>query len=188
MLVTGCLTRITSVPECAVSYVGFLWGSVAVSPTVGFLWGSRKPLTHLANQVLGIQVLQLLHAVTDLRVTQRGWDSLTQERWFRACRLGAREVLARRVAGDAPTRSVRPLTTAYTATRACRTADPERGTVPSTTTEIANSVSCCDMLLLCHDATRPPGRCGAGDRGTANRVRSFSTLSVFAPKVAVYDG
>src|ERR1035438_8164984 len=77
-------------------------------------------------------------------------------------RLGAREVLARRVAGDAPiTRSVRPLTTAYTATRACRTADPERGTVPSTTTEIANGVSCCDMLLLCHAATRPARPCGA---------------------------
>src|SRR5271156_4529901 len=34
-------------------------------------------------------------------------------------------------------------------------ADPERGTVPSTTTEIATGVSCCDMLLLCHAATRP---------------------------------
>src|SRR5208337_5153922 len=29
------LTRITSVPECAVSSVGFLWGSAAVSPTCG---------------------------------------------------------------------------------------------------------------------------------------------------------
>jgi hypothetical protein len=29
------LTRITSVPECAVSFVGFLWGSVAVSRSCG---------------------------------------------------------------------------------------------------------------------------------------------------------
>src|SRR5229473_1983696 len=29
------LTRITSVPECAVSSVGFLWGSAAVSRTCG---------------------------------------------------------------------------------------------------------------------------------------------------------
>src|ERR1700730_532446 len=29
------LTRITSVSECAVSSVGFLWGSVAVSPACG---------------------------------------------------------------------------------------------------------------------------------------------------------
>src|ERR1700689_1763042 len=77
-------------------------------------------------------------------------------------RLGARGVLATRVAGDAPiTRPVRPLTTACTATRACRTADPERGTVPSTTTEIANGVSCCGMLLLCHAATRPARPCAA---------------------------
>jgi len=53
------LTRITSVPECAVSSVGFLWGSVAVSPTVGFLWVPQEPLTYLADQVPGIQVLQL---------------------------------------------------------------------------------------------------------------------------------
>jgi len=52
--------------------VGFLWGSVAVSPTVGFLWGSQEPLTYLADQVPGVQVLQLLHAVINLRVTQRG--------------------------------------------------------------------------------------------------------------------
>jgi len=30
------LTRITSVPECAVSSVGFLWGPAAVSRTCGF--------------------------------------------------------------------------------------------------------------------------------------------------------
>ncbi len=43
------LTRITSVPECAVSSVGFLWGSAAVSRTCGVLWGSPKPLTGLAD-------------------------------------------------------------------------------------------------------------------------------------------
>jgi hypothetical protein len=43
------LTRITSVPECAVSSVGFLWGSAAVSLSCGVLWGSPKPLTGLAD-------------------------------------------------------------------------------------------------------------------------------------------
>ena len=51
-----------------------------MSPTVGFLWGPQEPLTYLADQVPGIQVLQLLHAVINLRVTQRGRDSLTRER------------------------------------------------------------------------------------------------------------
>jgi hypothetical protein len=59
---------------------GISVGSVAVSPTVGFLWGPQEPLTYLADQVTGIQVLQLLHAVINLRVTQRGRDSLTRER------------------------------------------------------------------------------------------------------------
>jgi hypothetical protein len=80
--------------------------------------------------------------------------------------------------------------TACTATRACRTADPERGTVTQHTTEVANGASGCDMLLLCHAATRPARPCAAvrtiGE--TANRVRSFTTLSAFAPKVGVYDG
>jgi len=40
------LTRITSVPECAVSSVGFLWGSGTVSRSCGFAaeapdWPSR---------------------------------------------------------------------------------------------------------------------------------------------------
>jgi len=35
------LTRITSVPECTVSSVGFLWGSAAVPLSCGFLWGYR---------------------------------------------------------------------------------------------------------------------------------------------------
>jgi hypothetical protein len=34
-LFSALLTRITSVPECAVSSVGFLWGSAAVSRTCG---------------------------------------------------------------------------------------------------------------------------------------------------------
>ena len=37
------LTRITSVPQCAVSSVGFLWGPAAVWRLVAFLWGSQKP-------------------------------------------------------------------------------------------------------------------------------------------------
>jgi hypothetical protein len=34
-LFSALLTRITSVPECAVSSVGFLWGSATVSRTCG---------------------------------------------------------------------------------------------------------------------------------------------------------
>jgi hypothetical protein len=41
--------------------------------------------------------------------------------------------------------------------------------------------------VACRDTPGPPVRRGVDDRGTAYRVRSFSTLSVFAPKVAVYD-
>jgi hypothetical protein len=36
------LTRITSVPECAVSSVGFLWGSAAVSLSCGVSVGVRR--------------------------------------------------------------------------------------------------------------------------------------------------
>ena len=36
------LTRITSVPECAASSVGFLWGSGAVSRSCGVLCGARR--------------------------------------------------------------------------------------------------------------------------------------------------
>jgi hypothetical protein len=56
------LTRITSVPECAVSSVGFLWGPATVWRTCG---GSVGPLvdtsTCLAND-MGAHVLQLLAA------------------------------------------------------------------------------------------------------------------------------
>ena len=39
--------------ECAVSSVGFLWGSATVSPTCGLSAGPRKiPLTRLANRTL----------------------------------------------------------------------------------------------------------------------------------------
>ena len=38
------LTRITSVPECAVPSVGFLWGPATVSPTCGDSVGSREHL------------------------------------------------------------------------------------------------------------------------------------------------
>ncbi len=43
------LTRITSVPECAVSSVGFLWRSAAVSLSCGVSVGSLKRLTGLAD-------------------------------------------------------------------------------------------------------------------------------------------
>jgi hypothetical protein len=39
------LTNITSVPQSAVSSVGFLWGSPPGRGLVGFLWGSQKALT-----------------------------------------------------------------------------------------------------------------------------------------------
>src|SRR5208283_5259901 len=38
------LTRITSVPECAVSSVGFLWGSAAVSRSCGVFVGLAEAL------------------------------------------------------------------------------------------------------------------------------------------------
>jgi hypothetical protein len=48
-LLTGCfsvaLTRITSVPECAVSSVEFLWGPPTVPRTCGVSVGPQKPLT-----------------------------------------------------------------------------------------------------------------------------------------------
>jgi hypothetical protein len=36
------LTRITSVPKCAVSSVGFLWGPPPCRGLAGFLWGSAE--------------------------------------------------------------------------------------------------------------------------------------------------
>ena len=43
------LTRITSVPECAVSSVGFLWGPAAVSRSCGVSVGLAEPLTQPAD-------------------------------------------------------------------------------------------------------------------------------------------
>jgi hypothetical protein len=40
-------TTITSVPQSAVSSVGFLWGSPPACGLVGFLWGSQKALAAL---------------------------------------------------------------------------------------------------------------------------------------------
>jgi hypothetical protein len=44
------LTRITSVPECAVSSVGFLWGSGTVSRRCGVSVGSQRPLAGSADR------------------------------------------------------------------------------------------------------------------------------------------
>jgi hypothetical protein len=44
------LTRITSVPECAVSSVGFLWGSGTVSRRCGVSVGSPRPLAGSADR------------------------------------------------------------------------------------------------------------------------------------------
>jgi hypothetical protein len=38
-------TNVTSVPQSAVSSVGFLWGSLPGRGLVGFLWGSQKAPT-----------------------------------------------------------------------------------------------------------------------------------------------
>jgi hypothetical protein len=54
------LTRITSVPECAVSSVGFLWGSVAVSRTCGVSVGLAKALNWGGRPDTGTQVPRLL--------------------------------------------------------------------------------------------------------------------------------
>ena len=56
------LTRITSVPECAVPSVGFLWDRPPCRGLVGFLWGSQKPLTCLTGPTRAPQILQLLDA------------------------------------------------------------------------------------------------------------------------------
>ena len=64
------LTHITSVPECAVSSVGFLWGSATVSRSCGASVGSGRPgMEH--------QVPQLPELMTNFRVTQRhlGWPA-----------------------------------------------------------------------------------------------------------------
>ena len=60
------LTRITSVPECAVSSVGFLWGSAAVSRTCGVSVGSQKPMTQPGRPG---PVAQLPEADDHFRVT-----------------------------------------------------------------------------------------------------------------------
>jgi hypothetical protein len=43
------LTRITSVPGCAVPSVGFLWGPAVMSRSCGFVWGSQESLTGPAD-------------------------------------------------------------------------------------------------------------------------------------------
>ena len=66
------LTRITSVPECAVSSVGFLWGSAAASlscgVSVGFVeapdWPTRSDMEYPRYRDSRI-------LMTTLRVTQR---------------------------------------------------------------------------------------------------------------------
>ncbi len=78
------LTGITSVPECAVSSVGFLWGSAAASPTCGVFVGLEEALTSLADQAHGIQVLQLLH-VRDHSSSNPAWPGQpARDRWYRA--------------------------------------------------------------------------------------------------------
>ena len=51
------LTRITSVPECAVSSVGFLWGSTAVSRSCGVSVGLAEAPDWAGRPSTGTQVL-----------------------------------------------------------------------------------------------------------------------------------
>jgi hypothetical protein len=60
------LTRITSVPECAVSSVGFLWGSAAVSPSCGVSVGLAEPTRHAAPRYRNFR-----RRMATFRVTQR---------------------------------------------------------------------------------------------------------------------
>jgi hypothetical protein len=53
------LTRITSVPECAVSSVGFLWGSAAVSRSCGVSVGLAEALDRSSRSDVRHQVPQL---------------------------------------------------------------------------------------------------------------------------------
>ena len=62
------LTRITSVPECAVSSVGLLWGSAAVSPTCG---GSEGLPEAPGRPDTGAGYRKLARLMVPFRVTQR---------------------------------------------------------------------------------------------------------------------
>ena len=75
------LTRITSVPECAVSSVGFLWGSATVSQACGASVGLAEALICPAFPIYGARVPRLPE------VTQRhrsglpaGVDSAPEDR------------------------------------------------------------------------------------------------------------
>jgi hypothetical protein len=56
------LTCITSVPECAVSSVGFLWGSATVSQACGVSVGLAEALTYSAFPIHGAQVPRIPEA------------------------------------------------------------------------------------------------------------------------------
>ena len=61
------LTRITSVPECAGSSMGFLWGSSTVAELWGFCGAGQRPSTCLADRH-GAQYSNLWVVVTS-RIT-----------------------------------------------------------------------------------------------------------------------
>ncbi len=65
------LTRITSVPECAVSSVGFLWGSAAVSPTCGGSVGLPEAPDFPGRPDTGTRYRNLRRLMIAFRVTQR---------------------------------------------------------------------------------------------------------------------
>ena len=63
------LTRITSVPECAVSSVGFLWGSAAVSPTCGVSVGLAEAPDCPADPTQGTRYRNSRRLMITFRVT-----------------------------------------------------------------------------------------------------------------------
>jgi hypothetical protein len=94
-LLTGysvSLTRITSVLECAVSSVGFLWGSAAVSLSCGVSVGSPKPLTGLADPARVPKSRRLPDPNDHFPVTQCHQGDLARCNNSAPCRLGAHRV------------------------------------------------------------------------------------------------
>jgi hypothetical protein len=63
------LTRITSVPECAVSSVGFLWGSAAVSRSCGVSVGLAEAPDPSSRSDMEHEVPQLPETDNTFRVT-----------------------------------------------------------------------------------------------------------------------
>jgi hypothetical protein len=82
------LTRITSVPECAVQSVGFLWGSATVSRSCGVFAVAHKPLTGPADPAWSTRYRNSRRLMTTFRVTQRHRGGLPAQGNSAPCRFG----------------------------------------------------------------------------------------------------